>query len=90
MGGLQCAKTVIDQGAGLVRAMNCMSTSILLAAPGGSYPTEEMEEKFVRLADELALLSAEIEHHVREGGGLNEEDGEVRDRGKPPRRGEGL
>jgi hypothetical protein len=89
MGGLSCAKTIIDQRNGLVRAMDCMSTSILLAAPCGSYPSEEMEEKFVKLAGELALLSADIERHVRETGGLNEAPGEVRDRGKPPR-GEGL
>lgn len=60
MGGLSCAKAVIDNGlslnqalndrqAAVERALGCMSTSITLSASKEIpvYPTEEMEAKFL-------------------------------------------
>lgn len=75
MGGLPCAKTIIDQRNAVVQAMDCMATSILLAAPSGAYPSEEMEDKFVAAAQKLAQIAAEIEKHVREGGEYDDHEG---------------
>lgn len=67
MGGLPCAKTIIDQRAAVIRAMDCMSTTILLAAPNGSYPSEQMEDEFVKAASHLAEVATKIEKAVRSG-----------------------
>lgn len=68
MGGLPCAKTIIDQRAGVVRVMDCMSTTILLSAQNGAYPTEQMEDEFVKAAGHLADVATRIEQAVRTGG----------------------
>jgi hypothetical protein len=60
MGGLQCAKTIIDNSrelnealkkrqAVVERALGCMNTSITLSATKSParYPTEEMEAQFL-------------------------------------------
>lgn len=67
MGGLPCAKTIIDQRAAVVRAMDCMSNTILLGAPNGSYPTDAMEDEFVKAASHLAEVATRIEKAVRTG-----------------------
>lgn len=67
MGGVPCAKTIIDQRAGVIRVMDCMATTILLSAPNGSYPTEQMEDEFVAAATKLAEIATRIEQAVRTG-----------------------
>lgn len=96
MGGLPCAKTIIDQRNAVVQAMDCMSASILLAAPNGSYPSDQMEDEFVAAAQNLAEVAAKIEKHVREGSGSGGEQDAGQDRGaskgkdRTPGNGEGL
>jgi hypothetical protein len=63
MGGLPCAKAVIDNGrateqtlktnlAAVERALGCMTNSILLGATADTYPTEELEDKFIQASGE--------------------------------------
>ncbi len=64
MGGLACAKHIIDNGAGAVqfsatgtaaihRALSCMSNSILLGSVLGNSPTEEMEKEFLAATEDF-------------------------------------
>lgn len=62
-GGLQCAKQVIDQGAGLVRQLECMRNSILLNY-GAKQPTEKQLDEFVAAAEALAKVAAGIVTYV--------------------------
>lgn len=62
-GGLQCAKQVIDQGAGLVRQLECMRNSILLNYET-KQPTEKQLDGFVAAAEALAKVAAEIVSYV--------------------------
>jgi hypothetical protein len=65
MGGLPCAKQVIDNGNALHQKLQCMNASILLAAPRGVEPTYAEVEEFRKKADELAIIAAVIEKRVR-------------------------
>jgi len=72
MGGIQCAKTIIDNRAAakqkreqrltiLDRQLDCMGTSILLSAgrkDNPVFPTEEMETEFVNATAEFNLAVA--------------------------------
>lgn len=66
MGGLPCAKVIIDMGNRLNAVLGCMNASILLNADY-SQPTEEMEDEFVSKCDDLAKLAMKIEAYVGEG-----------------------
>lgn len=101
MGGLPCAKTIIDQRNAVVQVMDCMSASILLNAPNGTTPTEEMEDEFVKAANALAMVAVKIEHYVRTGDEPEAQNGDGpkpdkpkkdkdRDKGKAKGNGEGL
>lgn len=63
MGGLPCAKQVLDQRAALNRALDCMSNSILLNADA-TQPTEDQLDAFVAKANDLATLASKIQAHV--------------------------
>ena len=63
MGGLPCAKAVLDQRAALDRALACMSNSILLNADS-TQPTEEMLDTFTGKANDLATLASKIQAYV--------------------------
>jgi hypothetical protein len=67
MGGLPCAKEIIDNGNALQMKLNCTYASILLNAPR-IQPTYEQRDKFFKAADNLARVAAEIEVYVGAGG----------------------
>lgn len=67
MGGLPCAKQIIDNYFALVQAGGCMSTSILLAAVNHGSPTQDQADRFAKAANALAEIMAEIEKSVRDG-----------------------
>jgi hypothetical protein len=67
MGGLPCAKEIIDQGYLLGASIGCMSTSILLNA-AHTQPTEAMSDEFRQACEAVAVIAATIEKYVREGG----------------------
>jgi len=69
MGGLPCAKEIIDQRAALVQKMDCMATSILLNAQT-TQPTEAMEDEFRTAANALALIASKIQRYVTTGSAL--------------------
>lgn len=66
MGGLQCAKQIIDQAKALEQAMGCMSNSILLNHET-TQPTQAMADEFQAACNAVALLAAKIERYVRAG-----------------------
>ena len=63
MGGLPCAKQVLDNGRAVVRALDCMGNSILLNAHE-TQPTEEQLDAFVAAGDALAGVAAKIQAYV--------------------------
>lgn len=64
----QICKEIIDNRSALIRQLDCMSTSILLASSGsGPYPTREMVDEFKQQAEKLAKIAARIESHVNPG-----------------------
>lgn len=67
MGGLPCAKTIIDQMYALVQAMGCMSASILLNHET-TQPTQQMADEFQDACNEVAKVAARIQKHVSAGG----------------------
>lgn len=62
-GGLQCAKQVIDQGAGVTRQLECTRNSILLAA-AVRQPTYDQLDEFVAASEALAKVAAKIVKYV--------------------------
>jgi len=54
-------KQIIDQGAAVKRAVNCMTNTVLLKHGGDKGPTTAQAEAYRRASDELAHLCAEIE-----------------------------
>ena len=66
MGGLPCAKQIIDNRNGLVQAMDCMTASILLNHQTTA-PTQEMADEFQEKCNEVAKLSAKIQRYVSVG-----------------------
>lgn len=66
MGGLQCAKQIIDQREALQQAMGCMTNSILLNHET-TQPTQAMADEFQAACNAVALLAAKIERYVRAG-----------------------
>ena len=65
MGGLACAKEIIDHYNHLVAAGACMVASIQLAATEGREPTYAQLHEFQKLAEPLARCMARIEQSVR-------------------------
>lgn len=66
MGGLPCAKTIIDQRNALVQQMDCMIASIQLYS-GQTTPTEEMEDAFRLACEKVAVIASKIESYVSKG-----------------------
>lgn len=64
MGGLQCAKTIIDNKNALIQQMECMTASIQLNSTR-IQPTYEMQDKFIAVTEQVAKVAAEIEKYVR-------------------------
>ena len=67
MGGLPCAKEIIDNGHAVRRSLGCMDTSILLNAEM-TQPTQEQSDEFRAAAENLAKVAAKIERYVSQGG----------------------
>lgn len=67
MGGLPCAKAVIDNGYALQQKLNCMSASIMLNA-SHTQPTEKQMDEFITRSNHLAEYAAEIQKYVSQGG----------------------
>lgn len=70
LGGLSCAKEIIDNRNGLVQQLACMVASIHLAGENdgsGVRPTEAQRDAFLKASNELAKIAADIQSHV--GGG---------------------
>lgn len=63
MGGLQCAKQILDQTQALQQAMGCMGNSILLWPD--TQPTQEMADEFQEACNGVAVVAAKIQRHVR-------------------------
>lgn len=63
MGGLPCAKEIIDNRNAVVQAMDCMAATIQLYSRFRQ-PTEEQEDRFIAKAKELATVAAEIQAYV--------------------------
>lgn len=66
MGGLPCAKQILDQREALQQALGCMANSILLSHDTTA-PTQEMADEFQERCNELAKLAAKIQRHVAQG-----------------------
>jgi DNA anti-recombination protein RmuC len=66
MGGLPCAKQVIDNVNALYQQLQCMVASIQLNA-SRIQPTYEMRDELLSLTDKVAKCAAKIEKYVREG-----------------------
>lgn len=66
MGGLPCAKHIIDQSYALVQQMSCMNASILLYSDT-TQPTDAMEDEFRDATNAVAAIAAKIERYVRQG-----------------------
>ena len=67
MGGLPCAKQIIDQRNALVQAMDCMGASIQLYADQ-TQPTQDMANDFQQACETVAVAAAKIERYVTTGG----------------------
>lgn len=63
MGGLPCAKQIIDQRNALVQVLDCMCASIQLYSDN-KQPTEDMEAKFKAVCDSVASVAVKIEAYV--------------------------
>jgi hypothetical protein len=61
---LPCAKEILDGIARLTAVLTCMGNTMKVANPHGNTPTRAQTNKFLKVADELALLAGEIEQHV--------------------------
>jgi hypothetical protein len=68
VGGLRCAKELIDQQAALERQLACTKNTILLNSTTVQ-PTYEELEQFQGLAESLAKCAAAIEARIRKDGG---------------------
>lgn len=66
MGGLPCAKQIIDQSHALTQAMGCMSASILLNHENVQ-PTLAMADEFKAACEAVAKVAAKIQAHVAVG-----------------------
>lgn len=63
MGGLPCAKNIIDQRNALVQVLDCMCASIQLYSDN-KQPTEEMEDRFKAACENAANVATKIEAYV--------------------------
>lgn len=69
MGGLPCAKEIIDNMAALQRQAECTKASMLLAASvDGWQPTEKQAERLRKLTEPVAQFLAKLEAEARESG----------------------
>lgn len=66
MGGLRCAKEVIDNRNALVRQLDCLDATILLHQDNP--PTYDERDEFIAAADALAKIAAKIEARIGGGG----------------------
>lgn len=67
MGGVRCAKEIIDNFAGVTHQVECMKTSIHFAGEfdgSGLRPTEEQRDAFFKAGDELVKVASEIQLYV--------------------------
>jgi len=67
MGGLRCAKEIIDSFAVVEHQFNCMKASIHLAGEfdgSGIRPTYEQQEEFLAAAKKLTAVAAGIQGYV--------------------------
>jgi hypothetical protein len=67
MGGLRCAKEIIDNFAAVENQFNCMRASIHLAGEfdgSGLRPTYEQRDEFIAAADSLVKVMAGIQQYV--------------------------
>lgn len=85
MGGLPCAKAVIDNGYAVTQKLNCMSASIMLNA-SHTQPTDEQMDEFIARANHLAEYAAKVQEYVSRG---SEEEYDKRDKDKDRRPGSG-
>ena len=65
MGGLRCAKEIIDNGFRLNAAMGCMNTTILLHPD--NEPSYEERDEFLAASEALAKVCAKIEKRIASG-----------------------
>ena len=72
MGGLPCAKVIIDNGNALTQKMQCLNATILLSAGGGFSPTYEEQESFMATAEAHAKCCAKIAHRLGAEAGINQ------------------
>ena len=73
MGGLPCAKVIIDNMHGLIRVMWCMATSIFLASSRGVEPSYEEQESWLKATENVAQVAAAIEKRMSGEAGLGSE-----------------
>lgn len=66
MGGLPCAKQIIDQRNALVQIMDCMTASIHLYSDT-TQPTQDMADEFQAACNGVASIAAKIERYVSTG-----------------------
>lgn len=67
MGGLPCAKIIIDNRNALVQQMDCMVASIHLNS-ARIQPTYDHQNRFLKATEQVAKIAAEIQAYVNEGG----------------------
>jgi len=67
VGGIRCAKEIIDAGAAVTHQLACMTASIHLAGESdgsGIRPTYEQQDEFLAAAKALTAVSSSIQQHV--------------------------
>lgn len=73
MGGLPCAKVIIDNGNATVQVLSCMNASILLANGAGINPTYAEQEAFMAASNALAAVASKIAARLSKEAGLGGE-----------------
>jgi hypothetical protein len=66
MGGVRCAKEIIDSGFAMFRAFFCMVTSIHLNAIRGKEPSYASRDKVLPMMEELTKAFMDIEKEVQQ------------------------
>lgn len=67
MGGVRCAKEIIDNFNRMTAAVACMATTIQLNQD--NQPTQDEADEFQKAAREVAMVAAKIEKRVGTGTG---------------------
>lgn len=68
MGGLPCAKQILDQIRALEQAMGCMANTIVLYHDT-TQPTQDQADAFQDACNEVALVAGKIQKYVAGSGG---------------------